>query len=124
MAASSDPDGSIAKETINFGDGTSAAGPSASHQYKTAGTYTVTATVTDNLGAVSSTSAKVTVKPQSVTVTSPTSASTTGKTVRATGNASSGYDVVATQVYLDGVLKFQSSNGTADTTLPLSVGAH
>lgn len=123
-AASSDADGSIASATINFGDSTSAAGLSASHQYKVAGTYTVTATVTDNLGAVSSKSATVVVKSQFVTITSPTVTSTTGTSVRATGNASSGYPVVATQVYLDGVLKFQSSTSTADTTLPLAVGTH
>lgn len=123
-SGSSDPDGSIAKATINFGDGTTAAGLSASHQYKVAGTYTVTTTVTDSLGAIASKSASVVVKPQFVTVTSPTATSTTGATVRATGNASSGYPVVATQVYLDGVLKFQSSNGAADTTLQLSVGSH
>jgi PKD repeat protein len=123
-AASSDPDGSIAGATINFGDGTSAAALSASHQYKAAGTYTVTATVTDNLGAPSSASSTVTVKPQSVSISSPAVASTTSTSVRATGSASSGYPVVATQVYLDGVLKFQSSSSSADTTLPLSVGAH
>jgi PKD repeat protein len=123
-AASSDPDGSIASTTINFGDGTSVAGPSAAHQYKAAGTYQITATVTDNLGAASSTSTTITVKPPFVTVTSPTFASTSGTSVRATGKASSGYPVVATQVYLDGVLKFKSSTSTADTTLPLSVGAH
>src|SRR5262249_13550332 len=36
-AGSSAPGGLIAKVTINFGDGTSAAGPSASHQYTAAG---------------------------------------------------------------------------------------
>lgn len=123
-AGSSDPGGSIAKVIINFGDGTSAAAISASHQYKVAGTYTVKATVTDNFGASSSASTTVTVKPQFVTVTSPTFASTTNSSVHATGTASSGYPVTATQVYLDGVLKYQSSAGNADTTLPIAVGTH
>jgi PKD repeat protein len=123
-SASSDTDGTIASATISFGDGSSATAVSASHQYKLAGTYTVKATVTDNLGASSSTSSTVVVKPQFVTISSPTTTSTTATSVRATGTAFSGYPVVATQVYLDGALKFQSSTGTADTTLPVAVGAH
>jgi PKD repeat protein len=122
--ASSDPDGSIAGTVISFGDGTSAAAVSASHQYKIAGIYTVQATVTDNLGASSTATATVVVKPQFVTITSPTITSTTSTSVRAAGTASSGYPVVATQVYLDGVLKFQSATSTADTTLPIAVGSH
>jgi PKD repeat protein len=123
-ATSTDPDGAIASTVISFGDGSSATAASASHQYKTAGTYTVKATVTDNLGASSSTVSTVVVKPQFVTITSPTFTSTMATSVRATGTASSGYPVVATQVYLDGVLKFQSSTATADTTLPIAVGTH
>jgi PKD repeat protein len=123
-AGSSDPDGSIANAVIAFGDGTTTAAPSASHQYTLAGSYTVTATVTDNLGASSSTSVTIVVKPQSVTITSPTSASTTSSSVRVTGSASSGYPIKATQVYLDGVLKYQSSTPTVDTTLPISTGTH
>jgi PKD repeat protein len=123
-AASSDPDGTIVSTVISFGDGTSAAAVSASHQYKTAGTYTVKATVTDNLGATSTASANVVVKPPFVTITSPTFTSTTSTSVRATGTASSGYPVMATQVYLDGSLKFQSSTATVDTTLPIAVGTH
>jgi PKD repeat protein len=122
--ASTDSDGTIASTVISFGDGSSAAAVSAMHQYKTAGTYTVKATVTDNMGASSSTIATVVVKPQFVTITSPTFTSTTSTSVRATGTASSGYPVVATQVYLDGVLKFKSSTATADTTLSISVGTH
>jgi PKD repeat protein len=123
-AASSDPDGTIAGAVISFGDGSSASAISASHQYTTAGTYTVKATVTDNMGASSTASATVVVKPPFVTIASPTSTSTTATSVRATGTASSGYPVVATQVYLDGVLKFQSSTSSADTTLPITVGTH
>jgi PKD repeat protein len=123
-AGSADPDGTIASTVISFGDGASASAVSASHQYKTAGTYTVKATVTDNMGASSSTISTVVVKPQFVTITSPTFTSTTLTSVRATGTSFSGYPVVATQVYLDGVLKFQSSTATANTTLPITVGTH
>jgi len=121
---STDPDGTIASTVISFGDGSSVSAVSASHQYKAAGTYTVKATVTDNMGASSSISSTVVVKPPFVTITSPTFTSTTSTSVRATGTSSSGYPVVATQVYLDGVMKFQSSTATADTTLPITVGTH
>ncbi|HWR37789.1 MAG TPA: PKD domain-containing protein [Clostridia bacterium] len=60
-SGSTDVDGSIASSIINWGDGTSSAGPSASHTYSTAGTYAVRGTVTDNLGATSSASGTVTV---------------------------------------------------------------
>jgi PKD repeat protein len=123
-SGSGDPDGSITKAVIAFGDGAITAASSASHPYTVAGTYTVTATVTDNLGASSSTSVTIVVKPQFVTITSPTFTSTTNSTVRVTGSASSGYPIQATQVYLDGVLKFQSLTPTVDTTLPISVGTH
>jgi PKD repeat protein len=123
-STSTDPDGTIASTVISFGDGSSATAVSASHQYKLAGTYTVKATVTDNLGASSSTISTVVVKPQFVSISSPTTTSTSATSVRAAGSAFSGYPVVATQVYLDGALKFQSSTGIADTTLPVAVGTH
>ncbi|HEV7674321.1 MAG TPA: PKD domain-containing protein [Candidatus Angelobacter sp.] len=123
-SGSSDADGTIASTIISFGDGSSATAVSASHQYKVAGTYTVKATVTDNLGASSSTSSTVVVKPPFVTISNPTTTSTTATSVRAAGTATSGYPIAATQVYLDGVLKFQSSTATADTTLPVTVGTH
>ena len=73
--------GTIASSTINFGDGTPAvSGPSAQHTYKTPGTFTVTATVTDNIGATASTTQKVTVSPATPTAVltvTPSSGKTT-----------------------------------------------
>ena len=124
-SGSTDPDGSIAASSIQFGDGSAGiAGPTASHQFTTVGTYTVQAVVTDNDGASSTVSKTVTVKPRFVTITSPTFASTTSSSVHVVGTAFSGYAITATQVYLDGVLKFKTTSATADTTLPIAKGTH
>lgn len=58
--ASTDPDGTITAYSWSFGDGTTAAGSTASHTYTAAGTYTVTLTVTDNSGATGSATTSVT----------------------------------------------------------------
>ncbi|MGH9567368.1 MAG: PKD domain-containing protein, partial [Candidatus Angelobacter sp.] len=121
---SSDSDGSIVASSIDFGDGTVVLGSSASHHYTVAGTYTLRATVTDNHGASSATASSINVTPQHVTVTSPTFASTTSTSVHVVGTAFSGYRITATQVYLDGVLKYQIAAGTADTVLALARGTH
>lgn len=58
---SSDPDGSITGYAWNFGDGTTGTGATPSKTYGSAGTRTVTLTVTDNNGATAMTSRQVTV---------------------------------------------------------------
>jgi uncharacterized protein YkwD len=50
-SASTDPDGSIASFSWSFGDGQTGTGQKPDHVYTTAGTFTVTLTVTDNEGA-------------------------------------------------------------------------
>jgi PKD repeat protein len=49
-----DPDGSVVKSQWNFGDGSTALGPSPKHVYALPGAYVVSLVVTDNLGATAS----------------------------------------------------------------------
>ena len=58
---SSDPDGTIASYAWTFGDNGTAAVASPSKTYTTAGTYTVTLTVTDNRGASATRTASIAV---------------------------------------------------------------
>jgi len=123
-AGSTDSDGSIVAGKINFGDGTVISGSSATHQYTLAGTYTITATVTDNAGASSSKSQTITVKPRFVTITSPTVSSISTSSVRVAGTAFSGYPITATQIYVDGSLKYQTNTASISRTLSFGVGTH
>jgi PKD repeat protein len=59
--ADSSPLGNITDFAWDFGDGASAHGQTASHQYAAAGTYTVRLTVTDSSGRVATKSQTVTV---------------------------------------------------------------
>ena len=61
--ASSDSDGTITGYAWTFGDGSTATGATPSRTYSAAGTYPVTLTVTDDLGATNATSRSVTVAP-------------------------------------------------------------
>jgi PKD repeat protein len=65
-----DPDGTISSYQWNFGDGTTDVGTSPIHNYASDGIYTVTLTVTDNVGAANTSSSTVTVNanPQPVTI--------------------------------------------------------
>jgi PKD repeat protein len=60
-SASSDPDGTIVSYDWTFGDGGTASGAKPTHVFSTAGTYTVTLTVTDDTGlkATATTSASI-----------------------------------------------------------------
>jgi PKD repeat protein len=67
-SASSDADGSIVGYAWDFGDGNPGSGPTPSHVYGAAGSYTVRLTVTDNDGGTASTSRQVTVSSPSTQI--------------------------------------------------------
>ena len=71
-ADASDPDGSIASLSWDFGDGSPVStGAAVTHTYAAVGTYTVTVTATDDLGAVASATRTVTVKAVQPVPTDP-----------------------------------------------------
>ena len=123
-ANSTDPDGTVASSSIDFGDGSSAPGPTASHTYTTPGTRTVTATVTDNKGATSTATGTVTVNGVVVTINSPAANATVVSPVRVTGSGSPAAGVIDTQLWIDGVKQADVPGAVLDYTLPLAPGQH
>jgi len=124
-SASTDPQGSALTSTINFGDGATAAGPTASHTYANTGNYTVTATVSDALKLQSQATATVSVtSAPALTVTQPLNNSTVWAPIHvaASGSAPSGVD--ALQIYLDHNLVYQINASSMDTAVAAAPGVH
>jgi len=118
-SASSDPDGTIATYSWDFGDSTTGTGVTTTHVYNPASTttFTVMLTVTDNSGSTGSTSHTITVTvsvdiPPTVSVTnvSPSTADT-GVQITVTFTASDS-DGTVTSISVDW------NDGTAADSLP------
>ncbi len=67
-SGSADLDGSITSYRWDFGDGTGATGPTASHSYGAPDTYTVALTVTDNAGLMNFTLLRLTAAQRTLSV--------------------------------------------------------
>ncbi|MCZ2825176.1 MULTISPECIES: PKD domain-containing protein [unclassified Modestobacter] len=91
---SSDVDGTVTGYAWDFGDGSTAGEPTATHTYRAAGTYAVTLTVTDDRGATTARMAQVTVDapPPNVAPTAAFTAVTGGRTGTFDGTASTDSD--------------------------------
>jgi hypothetical protein len=118
--ASYDPDGSIVSYQWAFGDGATASGVSVSHAYSSTGVYTVTLTVTDNLGATSTANIVATVvalpdtTPPTVSMTAPTGGSTVSNTITVSASASDnvgGSGVASVQFYRDSGVSLGTATG-------------
>ena len=103
-SASFDPDGSIVAYAWDFGDGTTATGPTTSHTFASAG-YVATLTVTDNLGATGTRFVTDVNQLPSAAFTSSCSATTC--TVNASTSADPDGSIVS--------YAWQFSDGTTDT---------
>ena len=75
--------GTVTGYAWTFGDGTSASGPTVTHVYTAAGTYTATLTVTNDRGATAVESAAIIVNPPPTTISAPSNltAAVSGQTV-------------------------------------------
>jgi len=93
-SASYDPDGSVVGYFWDFGDGTNATGVTSSHSYVDDGVYTVTLTVTDNMGGTGSTKATKTVlnRPPVASFTENATTVLTGEAIHFDASTSSDPD--------------------------------
>ncbi len=113
-SGSTDGDGRVAGVQWAFGDGGTATGTTASRRYAATGTYTITATVTDDDGATASTTRQVTVTGPQVVGT----ASSAGTTTKATHTVG----VPAGVQPGDQLVLFVASNATGTTSISTPAG--
>ena len=127
LAGSTDPDGSVASSTIDFGDGTVTAGPQASHTYAAVGAYNITGTVVDNGGASAVVVRRVSTKAMSpgVTIFSPTpSGVVDGTTPAFVASANSSNPIAQMKLLVDGTQVYAIDQDTMNTALKIYKGTH
>jgi PKD repeat protein len=135
LAQSSSPDGTISSGAINFGDGSpTVTGLTASHTYYLPGSFTVTGTVTDSLGATASATKSATVTQgcaisttnRSVTICTPAANSSVTSPVQIVAYATDSKAIIQMVIYASGVNVYtqKSSAKLIDTAISLTSGTH
>jgi phage baseplate assembly protein gpV len=121
-----DPDGSVQRTTIDFGDGAVLNGPIATHRYAQVGDYTVTATVFDNGGASAVAATRVEAKAAGpgVSILSPSHSATVNWPTPIVATANSGSPISRMNVSIDGNPAFATDRGAVNSALKVFVGTH
>ena len=131
--SATDPDGTVASITVNWGDGSSidtrpGTATSDTHAYASTGTFTITIIATDNSGskgqATTQESIQAQIAPPTVTVSSPTpNPAKTGTNVSLNFTISSSAPVTGIMIsWGDGTVDNLSGTATSDTHIYTSTG--
>lgn len=118
--------GSIARSVIDFGDGTVTPGLSATHAYKTVGTYLITASEYDAAGASAVVVQQISVKPSSegITLFAPGDGSTVNWPTMLVASANTATPVSVMRVLIDGQQALATSGDTLNTVIKIFTGRH
>jgi phage baseplate assembly protein gpV len=129
-AGSSDPDGSIARTTIDFGDGTRVQSAAATHTYAKAGRFIVTATVVDRAGAsgVAVTRVEAKATAPGTTFLSPLNSAVVNFTINAPTplvvSSNSSNPIRRLSVLIDGKPAHADDRGVVNSAFKVFVGTH
>ena len=119
--------GSALSSMINFGDGTTVAGPNAIHTYATVGQYLITATVTDAAGSSAVAMQEISAKAAAagVTIFSPATAAVVNwPTPTFAASANSSNPIATMSVSVDGTQIYAINQDTINTALKIYQGSH
>ena len=125
-ASTSESTGSVAKSVIDFGDGTVVNEASASHTYSAVGTYLITATVSDSLGASSVAMQQVSTTPSGggITIASPAANAVVNWPTPIVASVNSGSLVAAMQVLVDDNVVYAAHGDAINTVVKVFTGRH
>ncbi|MGE5109290.1 MAG: PKD domain-containing protein [Acidobacteriaceae bacterium] len=125
-ASTSVSTGNVTASIIDFGDGTVVNGASASHTYTEVGSYLITATVLDSVGASSVAVQRISAKPATsgITIESPPTNGTVNWPTPVVASANSGSAISALEVLIDGKVAYAVHGDTMNTVVKVFTGTH